>query len=516
MNLRSIRIVVAYFSAIIAGICCLLIFIFVPSPQIRIIRLDQVFAFLSIIFLYLALLISPLYHSFKTLPYEKKVIESRRTIGVASFIFALLHTVFAFFGQLNGFAGLSFLDNNFLFSFALGFVGLEILMILALTSFDKAVSYLTFQRWKFLHRFVYIAGILILIHMLLLGSHYQVLSSLIPIATFVCLAFLFILEAVRFDYYLEKSKKFTPRFGISLIAITVILSLYGFYTFLPSDKLSFGIHTQHLLLAEKNQTSQLVSNPQGIPGLTGDPNLRYTVSFSHDPNLTPGEPTTLHFTVYNASTGEEVKLFSRVYEKVMHLIIVDESLTYFNHIHPIQAENDFTVTTVFPKKGRYHLYIDFQPLGGIEQQMAFTLTIGNPDLIKKKTTQPDTKTSKTINDYQVTFHYPTPLTAKKLSIGQEQLSFTITDAQSHKAVTTLKPYLAAFGHLTMINESSFDFVHVHPFPFTSPAPNSNGGPTVTFVPLGLWGPIKPGTYRIFAEFNPNNKLINANFTVRVE
>jgi len=508
--------VVAYIAAIIAGLCCLLIFIFVPSPRIRLIRLDQVFAFLSIIFLYFALLISPLYHSFRALPHKEKVVEARRTIGVASFVFALLHTIFAFFGQLNGFSGLPFLDNEYLFALIMGFIGLEILMVLAFTSFDKAISYLTFPKWKILHRFVYLGGILILIHMLLLGSHYQHISSLIPIITFIALAFLFILEAIRFDNYLEKKKKIAPRIGLTLITIVAGITYYAYSIFVPANNLSLGIHAQHLLLAQQNQNSQLPTSTQAIPGLNGDPNLRYTTSFNHNPTINVGEETPLNFTIYNASTGEEIKLFSQVYEKVMHLIIVDESLTYFKHLHPIQGEDNFTVITTFPKEGRYHLYVDFQPLGAREQQMAFSVEIGNPNEVQKNNTLPDRNLTKTINDYKVSLNYASPLIAKKMSLGQQQLEFTIQDAKTQKPITTLKPYLAAFGHLTMINESSFDFIHVHPFLLTPPTPNSNGGPNVKFVPLGVWGPIKPGVYRVFAEFNPNNSLITADFTVKIE
>lgn len=515
MNLRSLRMIVAYITVTIAGVTYLLIYLLVPSPQIRIIRLDQAFAFLSIIYLYIALLISPLYHSFKKIPFKKKAVEARRTIGVASFVFALLHTIIAFFGQLNGFAGLPFLDNNYLVALGVGFVGLEILMVLTFTSFDKAVSHLTFRKWKLLHRLVYVAGILILIHMLLLGSHYQKVSTLIPLSTFVLLAFLFVLEAIRFDNYLEEKRKLNLRFGISQLVVVTLLFLYALSTFLPQNDLSLGIHTQHLLQAQNAQNNQLPSNSQGIPGLNGDPNLRYTVSFSHDPSISPGKPTTLRFKVYNASTGEEVKLFSRVYEKVIHLIIVNESLTYFNHIHPVQDDNGFSITTTFPLDGRYHLYIDFQPLSAIEQQMAFTLTVGNSETAKRKIILPDKSLPKTVNGYEVTPHFPR-LIASKLSLGQEEMVFTITDADSNKPVTTLKPYLAAFGHLTMINVASFEFVHVHPFPFTSPAPNSNGGPNVTFVPLGMYGPITPGVYKVFAEFNPDNKLINADFTVQIK
>jgi hypothetical protein len=68
----------------------------------------------------------------------------------------------------------------------------------------------------------------------------------------------------------------------------------------------------------------------------------------------------------------------------------------------------------------------------------------------------------------------------------------------------------------MINAKTYDYLHVHPINLTVPKPNENGGPTVTFLPLGLYGPIKPGIYRVFAQFNPDNKLFTANFTVKVE
>jgi hypothetical protein len=244
--------------------------------------------------------------------------------------------------------------------------------------------------------------------------------------------------------------------------------------------------------------------------------LRYTVSFSHDPIITPGQPTTLHFTVYNAATGSEVKLFSRVYEKVMHLIIVDESLSYFAHIHPVQDENGFSITTSFPNEGNYRFYIDFQPLGAIEQQMGFSLSVGNQRSIQKSTFPPDKNLTKTFGNYLVTISYPHPLLAKELSNGNQKITFTIKDAETNKPITNLKPYLASFGHLVMINETTFDYLHVHPDRLTPPPNNANGGPDVTFLPLGLYGPIKPGIYRAFAQFNPENKLFTADFTIIVE
>jgi hypothetical protein len=102
-----------------------------------------------------------------------------------------------------------------------------------------------------------------------------------------------------------------------------------------------------------------------------------------------------------------------------------------------------------------------------------------------------------------------------MTFGNQTISFTVKDATTHKPITTLKPYLASFGHLVMIDESTYTYLHVHPFTLVAPPPNANGGPTVDFLPIGIYGPIKPGIYRLFAQFNPDGNLFTADFTVKV-
>ena len=514
MRYSSLRFIISYISLLLAGLCYVLVISFVPSNQLRIIRLDQIFAFLSLIYLYLALLISPLFTVFPQLPFHKQAVKSRRSIGIFSFIYALFHASFAFFGQLHGFAGLSFLTSDYLISLIIGFIALEIMLVLALTSFDKAIDYLSFSRWKIIHRFVYLAGLLVLIHTVLLGTHYLNLAGFIPALTFLLVALLLIGEALRFDRYLSKKKYVNSKFGISLVGVLILLTIGLLTLYVPTTPTSLGIHAQHIQLAKLAQSSPLPPNAQAIPGLNGDPHLRYTVSLNHD-TIQAGQPTNLNFTVYNASSGEKVKLFSLVYTKLIHLIIVDESLTYFQHLHPTQTEDGFQITTTFPTDGSYHLYINFQPYGAIEQQMAFTVVVGDKDALPKSTQSPDTTLTKQFDQYLVTLAYPQPLTAGQLSLGQQELAFTLKDAKTKRPVTDLKPYLAAFGHLSMINEATFDFIHVHPSTLTPPAPNSSGGPTVKFLPLGLYGPITPGIYRVFAEFNPDNSLLTTEFTIKI-
>src|SRR5262249_47803570 len=151
----------------------------------------------------------------------------------------------------------------------------------------------------------------------------------------------------------------------------------------------------------------------------------------------------------------------------------------------------------------------------IEQQFAVTIPVGTVNPSEVSTIQPDQNLTKTFGDYSVSMKYPAPLKAADLSVGAQKLTFTIMD-KNGQPVTNLKPYLAAFGHLVMINESTYDYLHIHPDNAVAPKPDQNGGPTVEFLPLGLYGPIKPGIYRVFAQFNPDNKLFTSDFTVKVE
>lgn len=519
--LHNIRFYILTFSVSFSLAVYLWAMIAIPPGSLQTIRLTEIYALTATTFLYLALLAGPLCYTFRELPFRAQYLKARRAIGVSAFYFSFLHFLLAFFGQLGGIPGLWFLSGKYLFAISLSFTALIILFLMAITSFDAVIEKLTFAKWKLLHRFVYLAGFLILIHVLMLGSHFQNLFGPIPQIFFAALSILLLLEANRFDTFLQKKFIYFPRFGISVMVLLALIFTGIFYEFLPTNgaPVSLNIHAQHIQLAKQAQQAnniQLPSSVTNIPGLKGDRNKRFTVSFLHDDTINANTDTTLTFQVFDASNGNRINFFNTVYDKTMHLIVVDSELKYFNHIHPQLTDSGFSITTQFPKDGIYHLYVDFQPFGAIEQQMAFTLKIGNVDKPVFSKAQPDTNLTKKVGQYDVTFDFARPIRAADMSIGQQQLSFTIKDAKTKHPVRTLKPYLAAYGHLVMINQDTFDYLHVHPTTSKAPASNANGGPTVDFIPLGLYGPIKPGTYRVFAQFNPNGKLMVADYTVKVE
>lgn len=161
-----------------------------------VVLLIQSLALTAVAFLYLTLLAGPLTYTFKFLPFRVQYLKARRALGVSTFYFALLHASIAFFGQLGGFGALPIIPARFQIAIFLGFISLTILTFMAATANDYMIEKLGFNRWKFIHRFVYLVGISVLIHVILIGSHFQTLNPF-SIISYIFVAFLVALQIPR-------------------------------------------------------------------------------------------------------------------------------------------------------------------------------------------------------------------------------------------------------------------------------------------------------------------------------
>ncbi len=235
--------------------------------QLAIIRLQQAYGFFSLVYLYIALLATPLSAVFPRFPGIGTYLQARRAFGVSAFFFAFLHTSVVFFGQLGGFNGLSYLSPVYLISITLGTVGLLILLLMSLTSFDYAIEKMGFKNWKRLHRFIYLGGIAVLVHVFLIGSHTNGLESAGSQVIFLSLVILALLEAVRIDRKRNK-KLFLGSFGYftAVVAIATIALLFFFIT---SAK-AFA----HTLESEGSIGAVLHIDPQDEP-IAGEPSNLY-------------------------------------------------------------------------------------------------------------------------------------------------------------------------------------------------------------------------------------------------
>lgn len=180
---------------------------YVPEGSLQIIRIEQWCGFISIALLYIAIVASPLTKVFPKLPGKEQYLHARRAIGVSAFYYAALHVYITFFLQLGGFAGLGYLNATYTWSLGFGIFALAVLFVMAATSLDWVVDHMGFKRWKLLHRLVYFASLAVLLHLLLIGPHYDNGLTIAGAITYGAAAFLIVLEILRIRLTLQTRKK---------------------------------------------------------------------------------------------------------------------------------------------------------------------------------------------------------------------------------------------------------------------------------------------------------------------
>lgn len=486
------------------------------SAQLQIIRLTQLFAFLSIGFLYVCLLIESLSFFIKDNAFITKWNSFKKELIVSTLFFAVLHSCYAFFGQLGGFPGLFFLSEYYLIGISLSFFGLLLITSAVVSSFNIIAG--RFKIRSITSPFLYVSGILILFHALLLGTHFHDLSEKIPLVIFIAVSFLFLLQALRLEQKLSKFFLFLPRFGLVSVFVFLLIFVTFFWYINPqsgSESSSpLSVHGQHINTDVVNKTSS-TQNSLYMPGMEGDKSKRFSISLGYPKPVLPNKNVKLDFKINDAANGDPVYFFQSPFEKPFHLIIVNSDLSYFSHIHPIQEKNNFVIDTLFPQDDLYRLYTDFQPFGTVEQQYAFQLNVGASEKILVNEPVVDFGMETSVGEYTVKLSFDQPLISEQISAGKQELMFSLFD-KDNNPVTNLHPYLGAFGHLVMIKKDTYEYIHAHPVMTRPVGINERSGPDVSFIPMALYSKVTPGIYKVFGQFNPNGKIINAGFWIEVK
>lgn len=196
----------------------------VAGDQLFFIRIQQSYGFLSISYWYLAITISPLGYAIGK-KRVKRLEFARRAIGVSAFYFGLLHALVALLGQLGGLNEVQYLPSLFKWSLTGGLLALSILALMAMTSFDAVVRFMTFRRWKWLHRLVYLGGVLVILHIWTIGTHLA--YGWVQLPSFVALVTLAGLELHRSIELLNTSylKMGKPEVRMIFVSLWVAISI---------------------------------------------------------------------------------------------------------------------------------------------------------------------------------------------------------------------------------------------------------------------------------------------------
>jgi hypothetical protein len=210
-----------------------------------------------------------------------------------------------------------------------------------------------------------------------------------------------------------------------------------------------------------------------------------------------GKPGQLSFVIDNPKHKPQ-KDFTLQQTKLLHLYLVRDDLTEFQHIHPSldMKTGTWTVPIKFAKPGPYRVVIEFEALkddGNFDDRiLGDKLTV--PGAYSPVKYSPITG-SNNVDGYTVTLD-PTA------TVHGPNMHLKITkDGQD---VTDLQQYLESYAHITGFRKDTLQAVHVHPneVPPYKTDPNAVGGPNLTLMSLFT----DPGKYRLWIQFQTNGAV----------
>ena len=212
-----------------------------------------------------------------------------------------------------------------------------------------------------------------------------------------------------------------------------------------------------------------------------------TITFER-PSAETGRETPLKFVF--TKEGKPMDDLQIMHDKLMHVVLVRNGLKHFDHIHPKQtAPGVFVVPYTFAAAGEYRIWADFT-FDNMQHIIDFDI---------KVTGAPDAEEPDKLRGIQVKMSKPESIVAG----AKTQIAFAITDADG-KEVPITEKFLAADGHMIVIDETLDEFEHAHD-------ETGDRDNTLSFS----YTPEKPGKRMALVQFTVDGKDRTAEFEFSV-
>lgn len=183
-----------------------------------------------------------------------------------------------------------------------------------------------------------------------------------------------------------------------------------------------------------------------------------------------GSAGTLSFTIDDAA-GHPLRDYATSHEKELHLIVVRTDGSEFRHVHPQRTpDGTWTIPWTWEEAGSYRVFADFVPASSTDS-VTLTRTVDVAGPVTLAATPSKARTAR-VDGFDVTI-------AGDLRGGASS-ELTVSVAKDGAPITTLHPYLGAFGHLVVLRDGDLAYLHVHP-EGADPQAGQLGGPTVRFA-----------------------------------
>lgn len=197
--------------------------------------------------------------------------------------------------------------------------------------------------------------------------------------------------------------------------------------------------------------------------------------------------------------------YEPVLSEPLHLYVVREDLSFYQHLHPALAGDTWTAAVDVPDGGVYRLYAEFVPRA--RAGSGHSTVLGAPFVVAGDTS-----------------YAPIPPPAPRVKVAgytveREEgaadgvagrpgvVRFRVLGAGG-APVTALEPYLGAYAHASVFESTTQSLAHLHPtMPASEPAAPGDGVLTFhTQFP-------QRGRYRLFLQFKAAGTVHLAPFTV---
>ena len=223
--------------------------------------------------------------------------------------------------------------------------------------------------------------------------------------------------------------------------------------------------------------------------------------------LNAGKSNTLVLKLIDGK-GNPVSLeqLKEVHTKKIHLLVADETLTDYQHLHPDPGTQPGTYLASFVPKNStsYKAWLDVTPVSGGQQFIPVTLkgekACSSP-CVEKALASEGTSDGLTAS---ITFEKP-------LETGAAEMGMLFIKDKNGKPVTNLEPVMGAFAHIVGFYEDFETVAHIHPM---GPEPKSDGergGPELQFH----IEPAKKGFIKLYAQVRREGKDIYVPFGMNI-
>ena len=235
------------------------------------------------------------------------------------------------------------------------------------------------------------------------------------------------------------------------------------------------------------------------------PTLRLTL-VPHD-QLVAGKPVDVDAKLNDLKSlyALQDKDLETAHTQKIHLLIIDPSLSDYQHVHPEDTKTPGVYHFQFTPKntGNYRVWADVMPVSNHKQEFV------SADLGTRKTATIDKTESHEVNvgGYHFSLNFDKPPVEGDATMG----SVEITDAKGNK-VTALQPLMGAYGHIVGFYDDYRTIVHIHPMGDEPKNDSDRGGPELSFHLM----PVKAGFVKLFAQVKIGNKEYYAPFGVNVK